>query len=130
MSNNAQTAAQTAKPKKPKKPYHIKKADLHLDEYIEEQNSKNPSLLVKRGVDHLKHSLQFKLYVFLQLAAAIAGYGQVMFIFGVFWAMIANTGKRQKGEMSAYSLFNKDVQSIAGSTDMEALERELRTRGV
>ncbi|KAK8208153.1 hypothetical protein IWZ01DRAFT_542729 [Phyllosticta capitalensis] len=124
------TNVQPSKPKKPKKPYHISKADLRLDEYIEEQNSKNPSLLVKRGVDHLKTSFQFKLYVALQLAAATIGYGQVMFCFGVFWAMIANTGKRKKGEMSAYSIFNKDVQSIAGSTDMEALDRELRTRGL
>ncbi|KAK8154132.1 hypothetical protein BC567DRAFT_40253 [Phyllosticta citribraziliensis] len=126
MSDNMQPA----KSKKPKKPYHIKKADLHLDEYIEEQNSKNPSLLFRRGVDHLKSSLQFKLYLVLQLVAALTGFGQVFFIFGVFWAMIANTGKRKKGEMSAYSLFNEDVQSIAGSTDMEALERELRTRSM
>ncbi|KAF4313182.1 Aminotransferase class IV [Botryosphaeria dothidea] len=125
-----------AKPKDPakapkvKKPYHIKKADLHLDEYIEDQNSKNPSLLAQRVVAHLKASFQFKLYLALQFVAVVAGYGQAMLIVGLLWAMIANTGKRKDGELSAYSLFNEDVQAIQGSTDMEALERELRTRAL
>ncbi|KAF2140302.1 uncharacterized protein K452DRAFT_299663 [Aplosporella prunicola CBS 121167] len=118
------------KQKKQKKPYHIKKADLHLDEYIEEQNSKDPKILWQRGVNRLKSSFQFKLYIALQLIAAAVGYGQAMLIVGILWAMIANTGKRKEGEMSAYSLFNKDVQPIAGSTDMEALDRELRTRAM
>lgn len=96
---------------KVKKPYHIKKADLHLDEYIEEQNSKNPSLLIERAVTRLKTSFQFKLYLVLQLVAVLIGYGQAMLITGLLWAMIANTGKRKDGELSAYSLFNKDVQA-------------------
>lgn len=101
----------SAKPPKPKKPYHIKKADLHLDEYIEEQNSKKPSLLIQRAVTHLKTSFQFKLYLVLQCIAVLAGYGQAMLIVGLLWAMIANTGKRRDGELSAYSLFNDDVQA-------------------
>ncbi|KAL0259105.1 hypothetical protein SLS55_006610 [Diplodia seriata] len=120
----------SSKAPKAKKPYHIKKADLHLDEYIEEQNSKNPSLLLQRAVTHLKQSFQFKLYLVLQLVAVMVGYGQAMLIVGLLWAMVTNTGKRKEGELSAYSLFNKDVQAIEGSTDMDALERELRTRTV
>ncbi|KAF2232756.1 hypothetical protein EV356DRAFT_426225, partial [Viridothelium virens] len=115
---------------KNKKPYHISKADLQLDEYIEERNSRSPSLLVQKAYNHLKNSRQFHAYVILQVLAALIGYGQVMFVLGLFWAMIANTGKRKEGEMSAYSLFNDGVEAIAGSTDMEALEQELRSRGV
>ncbi|KAL9091330.1 MAG: hypothetical protein Q9165_004964 [Trypethelium subeluteriae] len=113
-----------------KKPYHISKADLQLDEYIEERNSRSPALLVKKAYGHLRSSRQFHAYVILQILAALIGYGQVMFVLGLFWAMIANTGKRKEGEMSAYSLFNEGVEAIAGSTDMEALEQELRSRGV
>ncbi|OJD33054.1 aminotransferase class iv [Diplodia corticola] len=101
----------SAKAARVKKPYHIKKADLHLDEYIEEQNSKNPSLLLQRAVAHLRNSVQFKLYLVLQLVAVAVGYGQAMLIVGLLWAMITNTGKRREGELSAYSLFNKDVQA-------------------
>lgn len=101
----------SAKAPKVKKPYHIKKADLHLDEYIEEQNSKNPALLLQRAVAHLKTSFQFKVYLGLQFVAVLAGYGQAMLIIGLLWAMVANTGKRKDGEVSAYSLFNKDVQA-------------------
>ncbi|KAI9822478.1 MAG: hypothetical protein M1827_000197 [Pycnora praestabilis] len=112
-----------------KKPYHIKKADLHLDEYKQEQASRSPSILLKRAVNALKTSRQFHSFVALQIVAALIGYGQVMLVVGLMWAMIANTGKRKEGEMSAYSLFNEGVEGIEGSTDMQALEQELRTTG-
>ncbi|KAI9686711.1 MAG: hypothetical protein M1822_002770 [Bathelium mastoideum] len=126
----SEASASSTDRKKNKKPYHISKADLQLDEYIEERNSRSPSLLVQKAYNHLKHSRQFHVYIILQIGAAIIGYGQVMLVVGLFWAMIANTGKRKDGEMSAYSLFNKNVEAMAGSTNMEALEQELRTRGV
>ena len=89
----------------------ILKGQQVLAERIEEQNSKNPSLLVQRAASHLRNSFQFKLYLALQLVAVMIGYGQAMLIVGLLWAMIVNTGKRREGEMSAYSLFNEDVQA-------------------
>ena len=116
--------------KKTKKPYHFSKTDLQLDDYIEERDSRSPSLLLQRAYNHLKNSRQFHVYIIVQILAVWIGYGQVMFVIGLFWAMIANTGQRKEGEMSAYSLFNEGVQAMAGSTDMDALEQELRSRGV
>ena len=125
----ASAAQSSSSKKKNKKPYHFSKADLQLDEYIEERNSRSPTLLLKKAYSNLKNSRQFYAYIILQVAAALIGYGQVMLVIGLFWAMIANTGKRKEGEMSAYSLFNEGVEAIAGSTDMDALEQELRGRG-
>ncbi|KAI9789521.1 MAG: hypothetical protein M1835_001603 [Candelina submexicana] len=120
----------TPNPKpKSKKPYHIKRADLHLEEYKKERSDRSPQVLFNRALNALKASRQFHFYVGLQLLASISGYGQVMLAVGLLWAMIANTGKRKEGEMSAYSLFNEGFEAIEGSTDMEALERELRVRG-
>lgn len=105
------SAAQKQPKKKEKKPFHIKRADLHLEEYVEEQNSKDPRLLVKRAFEHLKHSLQFKLFILLQVIAIWFGHGLLMLIIGLIWAMLANTGKRKEGEKSAYSLFNEGVEA-------------------
>ncbi|KAI9722954.1 MAG: hypothetical protein M1812_001403 [Candelaria pacifica] len=119
----------TPKPKS-KKPYHIKRQDLQLEAYKKERLDRSPQALLNRGINALKTSRQFHLYVGIQILASISGFGQVMLAVGLLWAMISNTGKRKEGEMSAYSLFNEGVEAIEGSTDMEALEQELRVRGV
>lgn len=98
-----------SKEKKQKKPFHVKREDLDLPAYIEEQNSKKLSVLFQRLLDHTVRSSRFRLYVVLQLVAAWLGWGQLMLIVGLGWMMVANTGKRKEGEMSAYSLFNKGV---------------------
>ena len=103
--------AEMAERMKKKKPFDIKIADLNLEEYIQEQNAKSPELLLQRAVHTLKTSKQFRVYIGLQLLAAIVGYGQVMLVIGIFWAMLANTGKREEGSMSAYSLFNANAEA-------------------
>ncbi|KAK5165318.1 hypothetical protein LTR04_001391 [Oleoguttula sp. CCFEE 6159] len=100
-----------SEPKRPKKPYDIKKADLHLDEYIAEQDSRSPKILLQRAYTHLRSSRQFHSYLALQSVAALIGYGQPMLVVGLLWAMYVNTGKRKEGEMSAYSLFNEGVEA-------------------
>jgi hypothetical protein len=109
MNGSAGPLKASAKAKK--KPYHIRKADLHLDEYRKEQQDRSPTLLFKRAVNCLWFSRQFHLYAAVQLAAILIGYGQVMLVIGLFWAMVINTGKREEGEMSAYSLFNEGVEA-------------------
>ncbi len=104
----------TPKPKpktKPKKPYHIKRSDLNLTEYKKERSDRSPQILFNRALTSLKTSRQFHLYIGLQILAVVSGYGQVMLAVGLLWAMIANTGKRKEGEMSAYSLFNEGVEA-------------------
>ncbi|KAF2496572.1 hypothetical protein BU16DRAFT_336404 [Lophium mytilinum] len=99
------------KPRKPKKPYHIKREDLHLEEYIEERDSKDPRIFFSRLGRHFYHSTQLRIYIALQVIAVYIGFGQLMLIIGLFWAMLANTTKRKEGEMSAYSLFNEGVEA-------------------
>ena len=107
------SAVNPRKDKSKKKPYEIKRADLNLDEYRVEQESKEPSRLFKRGFNHLLHSTQFWLYVLIQLLAVYCGFGQIFFCVGVLWSFYANTGKRKEGEMSAYSLFNEGIQGYS-----------------
>jgi hypothetical protein len=109
MDGSARTPKTNTKVKK--KPYHIRKADLHLDEYRKEQQDRSPALLFKRAINSLRFSRQFHLYVAIQSVAIFVGYGQVMLVIGLFWAMVVNTGRRREGEMSAYSLFNEGVEA-------------------
>ncbi|KAK6344671.1 hypothetical protein TWF718_006629 [Orbilia javanica] len=116
---------------KPKKPYHIKRSDLDLEFYEQQQDQKSFSLLFTRSVRALINSRQFYAYLLLQAVAAWYGLGQVFLCVGILWMMYANTGlKRKDGEKSSWSVFNKGFEAIEGSTDMEAVEREIRSRGL
>src|SRR4051794_28090936 len=97
--------------KSQKKPYHIKRADLELDEYQLQQEQKSLPLLISRGFHALTHSRQFHVYLVLQTIAAWFKVGQVFFCIGILWAFYANTGKRKEGEMSSWSVFNKDFEA-------------------
>lgn len=70
------------KSKRLKKPYHIKKADLDLAGYKKDLEDRSPAHLFQRAVTSLRTSRQFHLYLLLQVAAAIFGYGQFMFCIG------------------------------------------------
>ncbi|KAK6496932.1 hypothetical protein TWF481_001913 [Arthrobotrys musiformis] len=115
---------------KPKKPYHIKRADLDLDFYQQQQEQKSFSLLFTRSYRSLVRSRQFYAYLVLQAVAAWYGLGQGFLCVGILWMMYANTGRRKEGEKSSWSVFNKGFEAIEGSTDMEAVEREIRSRGL
>ncbi|TGZ80614.1 hypothetical protein EX30DRAFT_371968 [Ascodesmis nigricans] len=114
------------KEKKEKKPFHIKKKDLDLDEYRRELADGEPGKLVTKAAGAVLYSRQFWAYVILQIASAWLGYGQAMLCIGILWMCYVNTGKRKKGEKSAYSLFNEGFEAIDGSTNMQMLDRELR----
>ncbi|EPS44398.1 hypothetical protein H072_1611 [Dactylellina haptotyla CBS 200.50] len=119
-----------AKDKASKKPYHIKRADLELEDYQLQQEQKSFALLATRGFNALIHSRQFYVYLLLQAIAAWFKLGQGFLCVGILWMMYANTGKRKAGEKSSWSVFNEGFEAIEGSTDMEALEREMRSRGL
>ncbi|KAK6539193.1 hypothetical protein TWF694_009435 [Orbilia ellipsospora] len=118
------------KDKASKKPYHIKRADLDLEDYELQQNQKSFSLLASRAFQALIHSKQFYAYLVLQTLAAWYKLGQVFFCVGILWMMYANTGRRKEGEKSSWSVFNEGFEAIEGSTDMEAVEKEIRSRGL
>eukprot|EP00455_Lapot_gusevi_P040232 TRINITY_DN4543_c0_g1_i1.p1 TRINITY_DN4543_c0_g1~~TRINITY_DN4543_c0_g1_i1.p1 ORF type:complete len:158 (-),score=12.64 TRINITY_DN4543_c0_g1_i1:195-668(-) len=55
------------------------------------------------------------------------GFGAVYFCVSALFAMFFNLGKNQKpGQLSAYSVFNKDAKKMAGSLDASQFEREIR----
>ncbi|KAF8419921.1 hypothetical protein EV426DRAFT_614068 [Tirmania nivea] len=68
--------------KKPKKPFHIKKADLRLDEYKQEISDGNPGLLLREVWQKLFTSRQFHMYLLIQAIAAGLGCGQMMLCIG------------------------------------------------
>ncbi|KAF3913785.1 hypothetical protein ABW21_db0200223 [Orbilia brochopaga] len=132
MSTSAAKKRPKDKPKDKasKKPYHFSRADLDLDDYQLQQEQKSTSLLLSRAFNALINSRQFYVYLVLQAIAAWFKVGQVFFCIGILWMMYANTGRRKEGEMSSWSVFNKGFEAIEGSTDMEAVEREMRSRGL
>jgi len=102
--------------KKPKKPYHIKREDLHLEEYkeykeyIEERDRIRFSDLMRP----LYRSVQFRIYIGLQLVASFIGFGRLMLLIGFFWTMhpmLTDRSVREMMEKSAYSLFINGVEA-------------------
>ena len=66
--------------------YYISRRELDIEGYKQELLEKSPSALLARAAHALKASRQFRLYVALQLLAALAGYGQVFFCVGLLYA--------------------------------------------
>src|SRR5947207_276710 len=94
-----------------KKPWHVSRRDLDLDAYRLEQDRKSITKLLYRGLAHVSSSRQFHVYLLLQAIAAWYGVGQVFFCVGILWGFYTNTGTRKEGEMSSWSVFNKDFQA-------------------
>lgn len=71
--------------------------------------------------------LYFLLWATLYALALRLEFGAVYFILSSFYLIWANTrsGPKKEGEMSAYSVFNPDCQSIDGTLKAEQFEREI-----
>ncbi|GAB4857807.1 hypothetical protein Ancab_015712 [Ancistrocladus abbreviatus] len=51
-----------------------------------------------------------------------------LFILGTGFAIVfLNLGKRQEGDVSAYSIFNEDFRELPGTLNADRLDRDLRT---
>ena len=51
---------------------------------------------------------------------------QLYFIMVLFILMMSSLGKRKKGELSAYSVFNMNQQRLLGTLTVDAFENEIR----
>jgi len=77
-------------------------------------------------------SLRATQYVYASIVLslfAIACYlefAQVFCITLAIWALFASLGKRKKGELSAFSVFNKGFKSLMGQMKGEMIDREIR----
>ncbi|XP_001607723.1 SAYSvFN domain-containing protein 1 isoform X2 [Nasonia vitripennis] len=72
--------------------------------------------------------LYFMLWATLYIIAVQVQFGAVYFVISVLVFIYFNTrsGPKKKGEVSAYSVFNPDCQSIDGTLKAEQFEREIR----
>ncbi|CAH0551914.1 unnamed protein product [Brassicogethes aeneus] len=70
--------------------------------------------------------LTFLLWVTTYVIFIKLAFGSVNFVVSMLVFMYVNTGKRKRGEVSAYSVFNKDCKSIDGTLKAEQFEREIR----
>lgn len=71
------------------------------------------------------------LWCLLMTLFVVLEFGAVFFVVSVFYVMFTNFRKRPRvrGELSAYSVFNPNVEAIDGSLTAQDLERQL-TMGV
>jgi len=65
-------------------------------------------------------------WVCLQVVFVKIEFGAVFFLFTGIFLMLTNMGKRKAGEMSAYSVFNPNCESIDGTLTAQQFEREIR----
>ena len=77
-------------------------------------------------------ALYFLLWITLYIIAIKVEFGAVYFIVTALLFIYFNTrsGRKKKGEISAYSVFNPDCQSIDGTLKAEQLEREFMYGGL
>ncbi|KAK8322293.1 hypothetical protein V6Z12_A12G157800 [Gossypium hirsutum] len=46
-----------------------------------------------------------------------------------FCTIFLNLGRRQPGDVSAYSIFNEDFRELPGTLNADAIDRDIRTEG-
>lgn len=111
-------------------------------QYLLKNSYSNLKILLLWGVDvlirtplalfnYLKSCSFFQLFCSLLfiILTAVALYfetGTLFSIATIFVFMLSNLGVRKEGELSAYSVFNANFQSLLGTTTAEQLDREIR----
>ncbi|KAJ0681367.1 putative SAYSvFN domain-containing protein [Helianthus annuus] len=137
--NNGDTVIVAVKPKPPAK--HIQNGFDDDEELVPELNSRWKRRLFVILHDKLKipdmllmaiFSLSLKAWaVFIMwfMLAPIAHKWDVgpLYILGTGFAIIfVNLGKREQGDMSAYSIFNEDFRELPGTFNAERVDRDIR----
>ena len=96
----------------------------------ESQNSTQQKL--SSPLSRLDYVLYATIYVALQLLFNYVGLGAAWFCVAgcIFMYVFTAEGQRRPGELSPYSVFNKDFQAIQGTFDAAKMEREMRLVGL
>lgn len=55
------------------------------------------------------------------------GFGEVFLICSCFYLIYSNLGKREEGQLSAYSVFNENFQELPGTLNAARIDSELRS---
>ncbi|XP_017783091.1 PREDICTED: SAYSvFN domain-containing protein 1 [Nicrophorus vespilloides] len=100
-----------------------------VDEYVDEIKSDDDidETTCCTYVDMLYYGLFILLWCVVWLIFIKLQFGAVYFIFSAFIFIYFNTrtSKKRKHEVSAYSVFNKNCESIDGTLKAEQLERQM-----
>uniref|UniRef100_A0A0C9R0S3 SAYSvFN domain-containing protein n=1 Tax=Amblyomma americanum TaxID=6943 RepID=A0A0C9R0S3_AMBAM len=82
-------------------------------------------------LDVATFAAKLTLWCLLMTLFVVLEFGAVFFVASVFYVMFTNFRKRPRvrGELSAYSVFNPNVEAIDGSVTAQDLERQL-TMGI
>jgi len=75
------------------------------------------------AIDWAIVAIKVLVWVCLQVVFVKIEFGAVFFLFTCIFLMLTNMGKRRSGEMSAYSVFNPNCESIQGTFTAQQLER-------
>eukprot|EP00045_Choanoeca_perplexa_P015075 m.182290 g.182290 ORF g.182290 m.182290 type:complete len:140 (-) comp16883_c0_seq1:3058-3477(-) len=83
---------------------------------------------VSAPLSKLDYALYATIYITLQLLFNYLELGAAFFCVAgcVFMYIFTSEGQRRPGELSPYSVFNKDFQAIQGTFDAAKMEREMR----
>lgn len=102
--------------------------ELVSSEECDSENTENDTLFQCTYIDMAYYSLWFLLWLTLYIIFIKLQFGSVYFIVSSLIAMYVNTrtGPKKRNEVSAYSVFNKDCESIPGTLKAEQFEREIR----
>ncbi|CAI2353222.1 unnamed protein product [Caenorhabditis sp. 36 PRJEB53466] len=100
-----------AEPPKGREWDFLTKSEPVAENYVETSVVSTPILIV--------------VYLTGQALAAWVQFGAVFFIFSLIVFTYCNTGRRRRGEMSAYSVFNENCERLAGSMTAEHFERDM-----
>lgn len=99
----------------------------------EQDGTVNTAANLNKWILYLVFAFRFLAWLLAYIGFLKIGFGAVFFtislLFFIYWNTRQSKGrKRRKGEVSAYSVFNKDCQSIDGTLKAEHLEKQLLYR--
>jgi len=70
--------------------------------------------------------LMFAVWMVLSPIAAKYDLGPIYILGTIFALIVFNLGVRREGELSAYSIFNRNVERLPGQLDADQIDREIR----
>jgi len=99
--------------------------DIQDEDVQEEDSTQEPRSTVLNRVIYL---LYFLLWATLYVIALEYEFGAVYFVLSalVFICLNTRSGPKQRGEPSAYSVFNPNCEAIEGTLDASQFEKEIR----
>uniref|UniRef100_A0A0K0FVI4 SAYSvFN domain-containing protein n=1 Tax=Strongyloides venezuelensis TaxID=75913 RepID=A0A0K0FVI4_STRVS len=112
---------------------HLKEIEKSNEEDVIEIEGKNSVitdfwLYVTEEYKFYAYLGLFLFYLSGQLLMNYAGFGVVYFLCFLMFLMFLSLGKRKRGEVSAYSVFNENFEALPGQMTSEQFEEAMLRR--